>query len=199
MESPSPLSARDPSRLAVKYRGREFVGEVATWSRGQNYGDFIGDSRDFARATIRGTAIAIGVIARNTTLTGLQKMQQNTTTPDDWVEAHGDYLFNFAIGQLRDASVAEDLVQDTFLAAFKSRNHAVTLRLEGRVVGPWVAELQKSCEAVLTEGRPLKLHLADVEFMDTEGVALLSRLRSGGVALVECPPFTEEQLKVTGR
>jgi RNA polymerase sigma-70 factor (ECF subfamily) len=35
---------------------------------------------------------------------------------------HGDYLFNFAIGQWRDASVAEDLVQDTFLAAFKARD-----------------------------------------------------------------------------
>ena len=44
------------------------------------------------------------------------------TAPDDWLEAYGDYLFNFAIGQLRDASAAEDLVQDTFLAAFKARN-----------------------------------------------------------------------------
>lgn len=43
------------------------------------------------------------------------------TTPDDWVEAHGDYLFNFAMGQLRDANAAEDLVQDVFLAAFKAR------------------------------------------------------------------------------
>jgi RNA polymerase sigma-70 factor (ECF subfamily) len=38
----------------------------------------------------------------------------------DWVEAHGDYLVNFAIGQVRDADVAEDLVQETFLAALKS-------------------------------------------------------------------------------
>src|SRR5213083_2555287 len=44
------------------------------------------------------------------------------TTPGDWVEAHGDYLFNFAIGQLRDAGVAEDLVQETFLAALKARD-----------------------------------------------------------------------------
>lgn len=49
------------------------------------------------------------------------KMESNATMPDQWVEAHGDYLFNFAVGQLRDASVAEDLVQDTFLAAFKAR------------------------------------------------------------------------------
>ena len=48
--------------------------------------------------------------------------EPGVTTPDDWVEAHGDYLFNFAIGQVRDASVAEDLVQDTFLAAFKSKD-----------------------------------------------------------------------------
>ena len=77
-------------------------------------------------------------------------------------------------------------------------NHAITLRLEGRVVGPWVAELQNSCEEVLMEGRSLKLHLADVEFMDAQGVALLSSLRSRGVSLLECSPFAAEQLKATG-
>jgi len=80
----------------------------------------------------------------------------------------------------------------------KPVNHTVVLRLEGRVVGPWVTELQKSCEEVLADGRSLKLHLADVEFMDPQGVALLLRLRSRGVPLLECPPFAAEQLKVTG-
>jgi len=75
----------------------------------------------------------------------------------------------------------------------------VTLRLEGRIVGPWVAALQHSCEQVLTDDHPLKLHLADVEFMDAQGVALLSSLRSRGVGLLECPPFAAEQLKGTGR
>ncbi len=58
----------------------------------------------------------------NNTANAAEKAQPNATTPDDWVEAQGDYLFNFAIGQVRDASVAEDLVQDTFLAAFKARD-----------------------------------------------------------------------------
>jgi RNA polymerase sigma-70 factor (ECF subfamily) len=40
----------------------------------------------------------------------------------DWVEAHADYLFNFAVGQVRDVSVAEDIVQETFLAALKSKS-----------------------------------------------------------------------------
>jgi RNA polymerase sigma-70 factor (ECF subfamily) len=39
----------------------------------------------------------------------------------NWVEAHADYLFNFAIGQVRDMGVAEDLVQETFLAVVKSQ------------------------------------------------------------------------------
>jgi len=78
-------------------------------------------------------------------------------------------------------------------------NHTVTLRVEGRIVGPWVAELQHSCEEVLRDNRTLKLHLADVEFMDPQGVALLSSLRSRGVALLECPPFAAEQLKATGK
>jgi anti-anti-sigma regulatory factor len=78
-------------------------------------------------------------------------------------------------------------------------NGVVLLRLEGWVVGPWVTELQKSCDEVLTKGRSLKLHLADVEFMDAQGVALLLNLRSRGVVLLECPPFAAEQLKANGR
>ena len=39
----------------------------------------------------------------------------------DWLSAHGDYLFNLAVGQVRDPLVAEDLVQETFLAALKAR------------------------------------------------------------------------------
>lgn len=35
----------------------------------------------------------------------------------DWVDTHADYLCNFAVGQVRDTSVAEELVQETFLAA----------------------------------------------------------------------------------
>lgn len=77
-------------------------------------------------------------------------------------------------------------------------NHAVMLRLEGRVVGPWVTELRKSCDEALSKGRALKLHLADVEFLDPGGVALLSGLRSQGVCLVDCSPFVAEQLKLAG-
>lgn len=45
-----------------------------------------------------------------------------TNQPEDWLTAHGNYLFNLAVGQVRDAHVAEDLVQETFLAALKARD-----------------------------------------------------------------------------
>lgn len=37
-----------------------------------------------------------------------------------WVDQHGDYLFKYASYRLRDTSAAEDVVQETFLAALKA-------------------------------------------------------------------------------
>jgi RNA polymerase sigma-70 factor (ECF subfamily) len=39
--------------------------------------------------------------------------------PERWVEEHGDYLFKYALSRLRDPAMAEDLIQETFLAALK--------------------------------------------------------------------------------
>jgi len=58
-------------------------------------------------------------------MTEVTKPTTNPATIDascDWLTAHGDYLFNLAVSQLRDASVAEDMVQETFLAALKARD-----------------------------------------------------------------------------
>jgi RNA polymerase sigma-70 factor (ECF subfamily) len=45
-----------------------------------------------------------------------------TTEPSTWVDAYGDRLFRYALSRVRDEGAAEDLIQDTFLAAFKSRD-----------------------------------------------------------------------------
>ncbi len=39
--------------------------------------------------------------------------------PERWVDDHGDYLFKFALARLRDPARAEDMVQETFLAALR--------------------------------------------------------------------------------
>lgn len=76
-------------------------------------------------------------------------------------------------------------------------NHAVTLKLEGRVIGPWVTELKMACEKHLAEKRVVKLDFTDVAFADRSGTALLLDLRSRGVAFLNCSPFLEEELKPT--
>ncbi len=46
---------------------------------------------------------------------------------DRWVDAYGDALFHFALARVKDRDIAEDLVQDTFLAAVAAKD-----RFQGR-------------------------------------------------------------------
>ncbi len=41
--------------------------------------------------------------------------------PQDWVEKHGDYLFRSALLRVRNDVVAEEVVQETFLAALQAK------------------------------------------------------------------------------
>jgi RNA polymerase sigma-70 factor, ECF subfamily len=41
-------------------------------------------------------------------------------TVERWVDEHGDYLFKFALSRVRNRAMAEDLVQDTFIAALRA-------------------------------------------------------------------------------
>jgi len=58
--------------------------------------------------------------------------------------------------------------------------------LEGKLVGPWVKELEKHWESVMAAhpSRTMLVDLADVSFMDAEGRALLARMRQKGTRLL---------------
>ena len=58
--------------------------------------------------------------------------------------------------------------------------------LEGKLIGPWVKELEKHWESALaaTPSRTMLVDLADVSFIDAEGRALLARMRQKGVRLL---------------
>ena len=40
--------------------------------------------------------------------------------PESWLDEFGDYLFQYAVVRVKKHEIAEDLVQDTFVAAFKN-------------------------------------------------------------------------------
>lgn len=70
---------------------------------------------------------------------------------------------------------------------------AARLALEGRLVGPWNAEL-RAAVAAARPGRVI-LSLSSLHYVDTEGLALLHQLMDQGVTLQEVSPFIQELLK----
>ncbi len=45
----------------------------------------------------------------------------NRLDPAVWLDTYGDYLYNYAYSRLHDQAAAEDAVQETFVAALRSR------------------------------------------------------------------------------
>jgi anti-anti-sigma regulatory factor len=76
-----------------------------------------------------------------------------------------------------------------------SEGGEVVLEVEGRVIGPWVRELDRSCADVMTRGATLSVDLSSVSFVDARGIELLGRLGTRGVRLVNCSRFVAEQLR----
>jgi len=82
------------------------------------------------------------------------------------------------------------------ITVVESSRSAVTLRVEGRIAGPWVEELRTTCN-VHTDPDQVQLYLdlEDVSFADSSGMALLKELRDQGVALSRVSPFLTELFK----
>ena len=57
--------------------------------------------------------------------------------------------------------------------------------IEGKLLGPWVKELENCWESVLAAAPPrtLLVDLTAVTFIDCEGIELLTRMRREGVRL----------------
>ena len=73
--------------------------------------------------------------------------------PAAWVDDHGDYLFRYALVRLRDEERAEDVVQETLLAALqhlRSYSGRATERtwLTGILKHKIVDQIRKSCKEV---------------------------------------------------
>ena len=54
-------------------------------------------------------------------MTELPLSTEQLSDPQDWLEKYGDYLFRCAVLRVREQTVAEELVQETFLAALQAK------------------------------------------------------------------------------
>ena len=82
------------------------------------------------------------------------------------------------------------------ITVVESSQSAVTLRVEGRITGPWVEELRTACDVhSFPDDVQLSLELADISFADAAGIALLIELRDRGVGFIRITPFLPEQLR----
>jgi anti-anti-sigma factor len=73
---------------------------------------------------------------------------------------------------------------------------AMVLRLEGKVSGQWVDELRRVTSGIIQEPTTrLVLDLADVSFIDADGLELLRELSSRHVILRNGSLFVTQQLK----
>ena len=71
-------------------------------------------------------------------------------------------------------------------------DQAIQFRLEGKLVGPWVEELQRLSDEALSRQKAVSLDLEKVWFVDSRGVTLLRDLAIRQVSELNCSRFVSQ-------
>ena len=81
------------------------------------------------------------------------------------------------------------------ISIISDSDQAIQFQLEGKLVGPWVEELQRLSDEALSHQKAVSLDLERVWFVDSHGVTLLRDLARRKVSQVNCSQFVTQQLK----
>jgi ABC-type transporter Mla MlaB component len=71
-----------------------------------------------------------------------------------------------------------------------------TLKLEGKLQGPWVNEVHDACALSAAHASCTCLDLSGLTFADGEGAALLRELIRSGAQVVGCSSYIAELLRL---
>ena len=81
------------------------------------------------------------------------------------------------------------------ISIISDSDQAIQLQLEGKLVGPWVEELQRLSDEAPSHQKAVSLDLEKVWFVDPRGVTLLRDLAKRQVSELNCSQFVSQQLK----
>jgi ABC-type transporter Mla MlaB component len=68
------------------------------------------------------------------------------------------------------------------------------LKLEGKLLEPWVDELLRACEVQSSRSQDVRLDLSAVSFVDTAGTRALRELIQRGIRIAPCSGYVSELL-----
>jgi ABC-type transporter Mla MlaB component len=77
----------------------------------------------------------------------------------------------------------------------QDHDHGLTLKLEGKLVGPWLQELKSASEDGVCRIETVRLDLGGVSFVDSDGIELLRDLVSRGAQIIASSTFVSELLQ----
>ena len=78
------------------------------------------------------------------------------------------------------------------------KDDETTLKLEGKLVGPWIGELVRTCDGLMpfSTGKKLCLDLRGMTFVDRKGVEMLRRIwRFTSAGILADTPLTRDFAK----
>jgi hypothetical protein len=70
-----------------------------------------------------------------------------------------------------------------------------TIKLEGKLLGPWVDEVRNACAWGTVPSGRTRLDLSALTFVDAAGVGLLRDLIDRGIEVVACSNYVAELLR----
>ena len=70
-----------------------------------------------------------------------------------------------------------------------------TIRLEGKLLWPWVDEVRKACASSTDPAGRASLDLSALTFVDAAGEELLRKLIGQGIEVVACSSYVAELLR----
>jgi hypothetical protein len=81
------------------------------------------------------------------------------------------------------------------LSQIASTHRTQTIKLEGKLLGPWVDEVRQACLAGMDPCSRINLDLSALIFVDAAGERLLRDLIARGIQVVACSSYVAELLR----